>query len=78
MFERTVARARSDIGQIAGSQALSLAVLLPGLFLITLGTAFADIQNLGNYDESWIVVAAQASLVAASVFFVVGLPVRFL
>jgi hypothetical protein len=69
---------RSAIGQIAGSQALSLAVLLPGLLLITLGTAFADIQNLGDYDEAWIVVAVQAFVAALAIFFVTGLPVRFL
>lgn len=69
---------RSAIGQIAGSQALSLTVLLPGLVLITLGTAFADIQNLGDYDEAWIVVAVQAFVAALATFFVTGLPVRFL
>ena len=64
---------RSAIGQIAGSQALSLTVLLPGLVLITLGTAFADIQNLGDYDEAWIVVAVQAFVAALATFFVTGL-----
>jgi hypothetical protein len=68
---------RPDIGQIAGSQALSLAVLLPGLVLITLGTAFADIRNLGDYDEAWIVVAVQAFVAALAIFFVTGLPCGF-
>ena len=66
------------MNQVAGPQALSFVVVLPGLILLTLGTAFADTQNLDDYNEAWIVVAVQAFVVALIVFSIFGLLARFL
>ncbi len=77
MIGRTLANTRTDIGQVAGPQAFSFVVVLPGLLLLSLGTAFADTQNLHHYNEDWIIVAAQAFVVALGTFATAGAPARF-
>ena len=78
MLERVVATTKTRLGRIAATKALSFVVLLPGLTLLTLGTAFADTQNLDDYNEAWIIVAVQSFVVGVIVFGVAGIPVRFL
>jgi len=76
MIERTWARVRADVRRLVGKYALHPVVLLPGLVLLTFGTAFADTQNLNRYNEGWVIVAVQGFIAACATFFVAGIAVR--
>ena len=77
MANRPIELARADFRRLVGPRALHPVVLFPGLVLLTLGTAFADTQNLTAYNEAWVVVAVQGFMAACLTFFAFGAPVRF-
>ena len=77
MANRPIELARADFRRLVGPRALHPVVLFPGLVLLTLGTAFADTQNLTAYNEAWVVVAVQGFIAACLTFFAFGAPVRF-
>ena len=68
---------RIEVRRLVGQFALHPVVLLPGLVLLSLGTAFADTQNLSRYNEAWLIVATQGFVAACITFFALGIPVRF-
>ncbi len=68
---------RVEVHRLVGQFALHPVVLLPGLVLLSLGTAFADTQNLSRYNEAWMIVAIQGFVAACVTFFALGIPVRF-
>lgn len=76
MIAQTWGAVRADVRRLVGKYALHPIVLLPGLVLLSLGTAFADTQNLNRYNEGWVIVALQSFVAACAVFFVLGVPVR--
>ena len=68
---------RVEVRRLVGPFALHPVVLLPGLVLLSLGTAFADTENLSRYNEAWLIVSTQGFVAACITFFALGIPVRF-
>jgi len=76
VLERAWRRLATDVLRLVGKYAVHPVVVLPGLVLLSLGTAFADTQNLNRYNEQWVIVATHGFVGACIWFFAVGVLVH--
>jgi len=76
MLERAWRMLTIDVRRLVGKFAVHPVVLFPGLVLLSLGTAFADTQNLNRYNEQWVIVATHGFVGACVWFFAIGVLVR--